>query len=71
MKCVLILFNRADLGNGVWLAAIPKPKQGCIKKNGNMTVETPKSNAENSLGDMNQWVPTILMNSVLKIIPIT
>ena len=71
MKCVLILFNRADLGNGVWLAAIPKPKQGCIKKNGNMTVETPKSNAGNNLGDMNQSVPTILMNSVLKIIPIT
>ena len=71
MKCVLILFNRADLGKGVWLAAIPKPKQGCIKKNGNMTVEVPKNNAGNNLGDMNQSVPTILMNSVLKIIPIT
>ena len=71
MKCVLILFNRADLGNGVWLAAIPKPKQGCIKKNGNMTVEVQKNNAGNSSGDINQFLPTIMINRALNIIPIT
>lgn len=38
-------FNRADLGKGVWLAAIPKPKQGCIKE---YDCESPKSNAGNS-----------------------
>ena len=71
IKCVLKLLSRADLGEGVWLAAIPKPRQGCIKKKGKMTVEIPKRSAENSLGDKNQCVPTIMINSALKIMPIT